>query len=163
MSPPKAKFSDDVCVSREEILKHFSPAPSYPTFFRWVNEGKIKKARDLQGYYLLNATLVHQGMPAVDTSAYLKRIKETPTALKNRQLMYLAAVNLDHQHQILCTPPDFKLPDEFSTDELDKISKIQEELLGYTKHFDQPSEWQCWLLGVLASLATLEILERDGV
>ena len=142
-------------------MKHFSPPPSKPTFFRWVNEGKIKKARDLQGYYLLNATLTHQGMPSVDTKAYLDRIKDTPKALRTRQLLYLAVLN-EFPDFKETDPALFKVPEELSTGELTMIEHMQESYRASRKG-TTPDEEAYYTNGFIDALAMIEILERDDL
>ncbi|MGE9293930.1 MAG: hypothetical protein ACQKBW_09985 [Puniceicoccales bacterium] len=56
------------------------------TFHRWVNEGKIKKARDLEGWCLLNKTLVHQGMEPVDVEEFRFVLDGKGRALDNRMI-----------------------------------------------------------------------------
>lgn len=151
--PPK--FDDDVCVSRDEILKYFSPPPSKPTFFRWVNEGKIKKARDLQGYYLLNATLVHQGMPPVDTKKYLEAIKKQPQGLRRRQLLYLAALSAMPELKET-DPPFFPVPEHLCTKDLNVIEKFAQSIKTNRKGTTEDEELY-YMNGFLDAILTLDI------
>jgi hypothetical protein len=58
----ESHIEDDLAVKRETIIKLFDPPPGKTTFHEWVNKGAIVKARNLKGYYLLNATPVRLGM-----------------------------------------------------------------------------------------------------
>jgi len=52
---PKNDPNNEIFVRREEILELFSDKhgapPSKASFFRYVDTGKVKKARGLQGWY----------------------------------------------------------------------------------------------------------------
>jgi hypothetical protein len=61
----ESHIEDDLVVKRETIIKLFDPPPGRTTFHEWVNKGAIVKARNLKGYYLLNATRVRLGMNPV--------------------------------------------------------------------------------------------------
>lgn len=85
---------NEIFVRREDFDLYFSKPIPKATFFRWVDQGKVKKARDLDGWYKLNATLVHQGMPPVDCDSILSSKPD----LGDRHLLYCAILQI---HPIL--------------------------------------------------------------
>ena len=89
----KAEIEDDIAVRKEEILQLFNPPPGKTQFHEWIRRGKIKKARDLGGYFLLNATRKHLGLPLVDIKAFREKRESVDKGLKNRQLLYLATLD----------------------------------------------------------------------
>ncbi|MBC2594475.1 hypothetical protein H5P28_09420 [Ruficoccus amylovorans] len=123
---PKYDPNNEIFVRREDFDRVFSKAVPKATFHRWVNEGKIKKARDLEGWYLLNATLVHQGMQPVDVEVFKREREDTPAGLKNSQLLYLAVMLSDPTFAIL-TPPRFSLPRILTPEEVGKIHILMAE------------------------------------
>jgi hypothetical protein len=53
---PKNDRNNEIFVRREDFDRYFSKPIPKPTFFRWVEEGKVKKARELNGTDLRNFT-----------------------------------------------------------------------------------------------------------
>lgn len=123
---PKYDPNNELFVRREDFDRVFAKAVPKATFHRWVTEGKIKKARDLDGWYLLNKTLVHQGMEPVDVTEFRKEREAVPTGLRNSQLLYLAVILSDLHYEIL-SPPRFKLPTMLTVEEVAKINILQAE------------------------------------
>lgn len=147
----KKPVEDDVFVNREEICRLFNPPPSESAFHRMVDSGKIKKARDLRGYYLLNATRVHQGMEPVDVRSYRKRREETSAGLKNSQLLFLAVLQCDERFAIL-SPPSFKLPEALTAEEMAKIEKLRQEHERLADFYEETGERTIYRHGFLDAL-----------
>ena len=96
---PRYDPSNEIFVRREEILELFSDQhgspPSKATFFRYVDTGKVKKARGLQGWYKLNATRVELGMGPVDVNERCLRRLAQKQFYRDAQLLHDAVIELD--------------------------------------------------------------------
>lgn len=111
---------DDIFVRREELLQMFDPAPSRATFFRWVDQGRVKKARDLDGWYLLNATRVHQGMKPIDVTQRVAERMALSLILREGQVLYLSILSVDDR--FCYSHPTFELPSMLSPTEIEKMA-----------------------------------------
>lgn len=156
-----AKFEDDIAVKKETILKLFDPPPGKTQFHAWVNKGKIKKARDLGGYFLLNATRVHQGMPPVDIKAYRLNLKKRTRAYRKKQLLYAAFIDLDSALEFAFD--DIELPETLETREVDFVCKASRSIC---KHFEvlgirDRYEKTIFCKGLLEENVELELIDDD--
>jgi hypothetical protein len=124
--PKIPKAEDDIAVRREEICKLFNPPPGKTAFHDWVNKGKIVKARDLSGYFLLNATRLRLRMPPVDVKAYRKDYSAEQQAHRKLQLRYLAVLELDDR--MLQVMPDIPFPGELTQSDIDEVISMLAEL-----------------------------------
>lgn len=128
-SPQKISPQEDIFVRREDFDGYFSKPIPKATFFRWVNEGKVKKARDLDGWYKLNATLIHQGLPEIDLKAYRANQKKQTREFRKKQLLYLAFVECDPALEF--TFDDIDPPESLEPREIDFVFKASESLKKY--------------------------------
>lgn len=160
----KAEIEDDIAVRKEEILELFSPPPGKTQFHEWIRRGKIKKARDLGGYFLLNATRKHLGMPLVDVKSLREKREGVDKTLKNRQLLYLAAKAADPFYGEKL-PKYFEEPETLTEKEVEMIEDLKEQILNSAEFVsDHPMELSAYRLGLLSALehsAYLDSLEED--
>lgn len=138
---PKYDPNSEIFVRREAFDRYFAKPIPKATFFRWVNEGKVKKARDLDGWYLLNKTLVHQGMQPVDVTEFQKSREALHPAVRLQQLLYIAVASTSHlYHNFLEESPFLdRLPEALSQDDLTQIQQFQKDHAEAGKDFDYDS------------------------
>ena len=75
----------DHAVDQETLMRFFGPPIGKSTFYNLVGRGVIVKIKEVQGYYLLNESLVRLGLPPVSG------LPLTPDAAgRERQLVELA-------------------------------------------------------------------------
>lgn len=159
---PKNDPGNEIFVRREDFDRYFSKPIPRATFFRWVDQGKIKKARDLDGWYKLNATLVYQGLQPVDVSALQEKRKAVDKRLKNRQLLYLAAKAADPLYgQNL--PKYFEEPETLTEKEVEMIEDLKRQIIKSADFVcEHPLEYSAYRIGLLSALehsAYLDSLE----
>ncbi|QYY37403.1 hypothetical protein [Ruficoccus sp. ZRK36] len=157
---PKYDPNNEIFVRREDFDRVFLKAIPKATFHRWVSEGKIKKARDLEGWYLLNKTLVHQGMEPVDVEEFRQERQEVPQGLKNSQLLYIAVLQSDAAFEIL-SPPRFKLPGTLTPEEVGKIQILKAEHLKVMDLYTERSERIIYRHGFLDALDAAAFVDRE--
>lgn len=124
--PKIPKVEDDIAVRREEICKLFTPPPGKTAFHDWVNKGKIVKARDLSGYFLLNATRVRLRMPPVDVKAYRRDYSAEQQAQRELQLRYIAVLELDDR--MFHVMPDISFPDALTGADVKEVLRLLDVL-----------------------------------
>ncbi|MGE9296017.1 MAG: hypothetical protein ACQKBV_07015 [Puniceicoccales bacterium] len=151
---------NELFVRREDFDRVFSKAVPKATFHRWVKDGKIKKARDLDGWYLLNKTLVHQGMAPVDIKEFKQERESTPTGLKNSQLLYLAVLQSDAAFEALA-PPRFKLPTTLTPEEVAKVRKLMGEHEKVMSFYQERSQRVIYQHGFLDALDFAAFVDGD--
>lgn len=157
---PKYDPNNELFVRREDFDRVFAKAVPKATFHRWVAEGKIKKARDLDGWYLLNKTLVHQGMEPVDVSEFRKERQAVPAGLRNSQLLYLAVILSDLHFEILC-PPRFQLPGTLTAEEVEKIRILKAEHTRAMEPYTERLEQIIYRNGFLAALDAAAFVDGE--
>ncbi len=124
----------------------------------------MKKARDLDGWYKLNATLMHQGLDPVDASELRKQREGVDKRLKSRQLLYLAAKAADpfYGQQL---PKYFEEPETLTEKEVEMIEDLKGQILRSAEFVSgHPMELSAYRLGLLSALehsAYLDSLEDD--
>jgi hypothetical protein len=75
----------DRAVDQETLLRFFGPPIGKSTFYNLVRRGVIVKIKEVQGYYLLNESLVRLGLP------HVSELPATPDAAqRERQLLEFA-------------------------------------------------------------------------
>lgn len=75
----------DLAVDQETLMRFFGPPIGKSTFYNLVRRGVIVKMQEVQGYYLLNESLVRLGLP------HVSGLPVTPDAARReRQLVELA-------------------------------------------------------------------------
>lgn len=102
-SPREKEIIDDIFVRWEDIAKLFHPPPGPSTFFDWINQGLIVKARGIKGYYLLNATRVRLGMNPIDTELARKQLGK-PTDIKLKEKVETTAP-MPSDNELRSDPP----------------------------------------------------------
>ena len=152
--------NNEILVRREDFDRVFSRVIPKSTFHRWVAAGKIKEARDLDGWYLLNATLVHQGMESVDVSEFRREREETPQGLKNSQLLYLAVLAADPAFET-CSPPQFKLPEVLMPEEERKIQVLKLEHLNLMDCYEERGQRAIYRHGFLDALDAAAFVDGE--
>ena len=129
---PKNDPNNEIFVRREDFDRYFSKPIPKATFFRWVNEGKVKKARDLDGWYKLNATLMHQGLPEVDLKAYRASKKKQTREYRKKQLLFQVFKEVDPALEF--TFDDIEEPETLEPKEVEFVFKASEAL---KRHFSK--------------------------
>ena len=124
--PKIPKVEDDIAVRREEICKLFTPPLGKTAFHDWVNKGKIVKARDLSGYFLLNATRARLRMPRVDVKAYRRDYSAEQQAQRELQLRYIAVLELDDR--MFHVMPDIPFPRELTQSDIKEVLNLLDVL-----------------------------------
>jgi hypothetical protein len=124
--PKIPKAEDDIAVRRDEICKLFNPPPGKTAFHDWVNKGKIVKARDLTGYFLLNATRLRLRMPPVDVKAYRRDYSAEQQAQRELQLRYIAVLELDDR--MLHVMPDIPFPGALTQSDITEVLNLLDAL-----------------------------------
>ncbi|WP_309398591.1 hypothetical protein [Cerasicoccus maritimus] len=152
--------NNELFVRREDFDRVFSKSVPKATFHRWVKDGKIKKARDLDGWYLLNKTLVHQGMAPVDVEEFKKERESTPAGLKNSQLLYIAVMQSD-AHFGMLAPPRFKVPNILTPEEVAAIRKLMEEHEKVISCYTERSQRIIYRHGFLDALDAASFVDGD--
>jgi len=76
-------------------------------------------ARDLDGWYLLNATRVHQGMKPTDVSQRVAKRLALSLLLGEGQVFYLSILSINDR--FCYSYPTSELPSMLSTEELKKL------------------------------------------
>jgi len=75
----------DHAVDQETLMRFFGPPIGKSTFYNLVRKGVIVKMKEVQGYYLLNESLVRLGLP------HVSELPAPPDAAwRERQLTELA-------------------------------------------------------------------------
>ena len=155
----KGSDAEDVFVRREDFDRYFSRPIPKATFFRWVTEGKILKARLLDGWYPLNANLVRNGLPPVDISQFRTERQTVEKGLRNRQLLYLAAKAAYSGYGELMVPK-FSVPAVLT----ERDAAIVETLIAaidqgawFVK--DEPFEHSAYAIGFLEALERMNYLD----
>jgi len=152
---------DDVAVRKEGIMELFNPPPGHTTFYDWVKKGRIVQARDVSGYFLLNATRKRMRMPLVDVAEYRRRRMDQPKGLKNSQLLYLAVTHCDPRLVSFSAPPQFPVPDSLTMEELDKIEILQREHLKLMEHLEEGPMQTVYRQGFLDALDAAMFVDRQ--
>lgn len=120
MSKKELEIEDDVLVRRETIMELFNPAPSRSTFFDWASSGRIKKARGLKGFYLLNATRKNLRMPPVDVASFRKQRE----CASNRQLQLVYVALMVIIPEMTSVINEIELPDALTPAEMMKVKRL---------------------------------------
>lgn len=81
-------------VRKEGLITFFKPAPPDPTFYRWVQEGKVVVSPILNGRYFLNATLKKFGLPEVDIADYEEQESAATKVYRLNWLLFHAVCDL---------------------------------------------------------------------
>ncbi|MDP0496324.1 MAG: hypothetical protein Q7Q73_08965 [Verrucomicrobiota bacterium JB024] len=157
---PKYDPNNEIFVRREDFDQVFSKAIPKATFHRWAGEGKVVKARDLDGWYLLNKTLVHQGMEPVDVGEFRKERQSVPQGLKNSQLLYIAVLQSDARFAIV-SPPRFPLPSTLTPEEVEKIHTLRTEHEKLIALYDEPAERSIYRHGFLDALEAAAMVDGE--
>lgn len=75
----------DFAVDQDTLMRFFGPPIGKSTFYNLVRRGVIVKLKEVQGYYLLNESLVRLGLP------HVSELPATPDAAqRERELLEFA-------------------------------------------------------------------------
>jgi hypothetical protein len=98
----------DHAVDHDTLLRFFAPPIGKSTFYNLVKRGVIVKIKEVQGYYLLNESLVRLGLPPVS------ELPATPDAAQREVQLAELAMRLAAPDVV--RPPRWMLGDVILTD-----------------------------------------------
>ena len=125
---------DEVAVRKPKILELFDKPPSDSTFSNWVNAGKIVRASDFTGYYLLNATRKALGFAPEPIPEPAEAIPENqrqpaPVTLEEKERLLVAlSLAIPELDEIY---PAEMFPEEIPGQELIEIERIYLHIRGH--------------------------------